>query len=106
MPFEEPRQHHKSEKPKRQKASKVAAIFIKAQAKEPVRYPPHEGNEDADLLAEHKRFRINPLDHIKDYCKHIPYNSEKKLFFEKTGREALEGMSSPFIGTTRAYDPV
>ncbi|KAF2145210.1 uncharacterized protein K452DRAFT_201841, partial [Aplosporella prunicola CBS 121167] len=76
--------------PKRQKASKVAAIFIKAKAKEPVRYPPHEGNEDADLLAEHKKFRINPLGHIKDYCRHIPYNSEKKLFFEKTGREALE----------------
>lgn len=30
--------------------------------------------------------------HIVEYPRHIPYNSEKKSFLEKTGRESFEGM--------------
>lgn len=28
---------------------------------------------------------------IGEYCRHIPYNSEKKGFLERTGRESFEG---------------
>ncbi|GME48700.1 putative apses transcription factor xbp1 protein [Neofusicoccum parvum] len=76
--------------PKRQKISKVAAVFVKGKAKGDVRYPPHEDVDDPQLAAEHRKFQIYPMGHIKDYPRHIPYNSEKKCFLTKTGREAFE----------------
>lgn len=33
------------------------------------------------------------MGHIAEYPRHIPYNSEKKTFQEKTGRESFEGNS-------------
>lgn len=87
----------------RQKPAKDAALFSKGQAKEPVNYPPYECQENngvlnraerQELVAQHKRFRIYPSGGdeglIYDYVRHIPYNSEKKTFFGKTGREGFE----------------
>ncbi|KAF4307356.1 putative apses transcription factor xbp1 protein [Botryosphaeria dothidea] len=76
--------------PKRQKISKVAAVFVKGKAKGDVRYPPYENVDDPELAAEHRKYQIYPVDHIRDYPRHIPYNSEKKSFLAKTGREAFE----------------
>ncbi|KAM5438470.1 hypothetical protein MferCBS31731_005047 [Microsporum ferrugineum] len=35
-------------------------------------------------------FEIHPMGHITEFPRHIPYNSEKKSFLEKTGRESFE----------------
>jgi hypothetical protein len=44
------------------------------------------------LLNQHRRFKIFPLGQIHSKgIRHIPYNSDKKDFLEKTGREAFEG---------------
>ena len=75
---------------KKQKMSKDAAIFAKGKIKGEIRYRPCE-DRDAEIEVEHKRFQIYPMGHIADFCRHIPYNSEKKAFSEKTGRESFEG---------------
>ncbi|EHK99412.1 hypothetical protein M7I_4708 [Glarea lozoyensis 74030] len=41
-------------------------------------------------MAEIEKFRIYPMGTIEKFCRHIPYNSEKKSFLEKTGRESIE----------------
>jgi len=76
---------------KKQKMTKDAAIFAKGKIKGRIRYPPCEVQDDDELAVQHERFRVYPMGHIADYCRHIPYNSEKKSFLEKTGRESFEG---------------
>lgn len=71
--------------------TKDAAIFAKGKIKGQIRYPPCE-LQDEDMAVQHRRFQVFPMGHIADYCRHIPYNSEKKSFLEKTGRESFEGM--------------
>lgn len=75
---------------KKQKMTKDAAIFAKGKAKGQIRYPPCEIQDD-EVAVQHRRFQVYPMGHITDYCRHIPYNSEKKSFLEKTGRESFEG---------------
>lgn len=75
---------------KKQKLAKDAAIFAKGKTKGEVRYKPCE-YQDEVLAVEHRRFQIYPMGRISQYCRHIPYNSEKKSFLEKTGRESFEG---------------
>ena len=70
--------------------SKDAAIFAKGKIKGEIRYRPCEIQDD-ETAEQHKRFQIYPMGRITDYCRHIPYNSEKKAFSEKTGRESFEG---------------
>ena len=70
--------------------SKDAAIFAKGKIKGEIRYRPCETQDD-ETAEQHKRFQVYPMGHITDYCRHIPYNSEKKAFSEKTGRESFEG---------------
>lgn len=79
--------------PRRQKVPKDAPIFSEGNKVVGfVNYPPHESGEDHALLAQHQRFRIFPLGQIYNKgIRHIPYNSDKKDFLEKTGREAFEG---------------
>lgn len=64
--------------------------FSKSQAKGTVRFPPFE-DLDEQSLREVRKFRVNPFGGIRNNCRHIPYNSGKKDFFEKTGRESFEG---------------
>tara|TARA_R110002003_G_scaffold70_9_gene6359 strand:+ start:14046 stop:14432 length:387 start_codon:yes stop_codon:yes gene_type:complete len=78
--------------PKRQKVPKDAPIFSQGNKIVGfVNYPPHEVENDQDLITEHRRFQVFPLGEIrKKGVRHIPYNSDKKDFLEKTGRDAFE----------------
>lgn len=75
---------------KKPKLPKDAPIFTRGKVRGELRYPPHE-YQDAELAAEHRRFQIHPMGHIAEFPRHIPYNSEKKSFLDKTGRESFEG---------------
>ena len=70
--------------------SKDAPIFARGKVQGEVRYPPCE-IQDERTAVEHRRFCIFPMGEISEYRRHIPYNSEKKSFLEKTGRGAFEG---------------
>jgi hypothetical protein len=81
--------------PKRQKIPKDAAIFTEgSKVVGQINFPPYEAGEDEELAKQHRRFHIHPMGEIGRYVRHIPYNSEKKDFLAKTGREAFEGMCS------------
>ncbi|KAM0259046.1 hypothetical protein ACHAQJ_003547 [Trichoderma viride] len=54
-----------------------------------INFPPFEDIEEASYQ-EMCRFRVSPFGQIRQSCQHIPYNSSKKDFFEKTGRESIE----------------
>lgn len=56
----------------------------------------HHPFEELDEAAakEVARFQVKPFGRIRESCAHIPYNSGKKDFFDKTGRESFEGKSS------------
>ena len=89
---------------KKQKMTKDGAVFAKAKIKGEVNYAPFE-KFDEDTMREIQRFQVYPLGKIREYSRHIPYNSEKKSFLEKTGRESFEGMVSLqfwYSGFTRA----
>lgn len=88
--------HSKCETPpvKRQRLAKDAAIFTKGRPRGRVRFPPYEAGEDSALAAQHRKYHIHPMGNISDYHRHIPYNSEKKTFLTKTGRDCFEGTST------------
>ncbi|KAI1478459.1 hypothetical protein F4774DRAFT_168499 [Daldinia eschscholtzii] len=54
-----------------------------------VNFPPFENLDEASLR-QVRQFRVRPFGNIQDQSRHIPYNSTKKGFFEKTGRESFE----------------
>ena len=72
------------------KVSKPTATRVKGQAKGEVKYPPYESVDD-ELAAAYEQFKVQPIGHISDYPKRIPYSSEKKTFHLKTGRNGFEG---------------
>lgn len=81
---------------------KDSGSFVKSKAKGTVNFPPFESLDERSLLEIQQRYQIVPLGKIQEYCRHIPYNSGKKDFYEKTGRESFEGQSpSPMLLTTR-----
>ena len=80
---------------KRSKMSKDGAVFAKSKTKGDVNYLPFE-QLSHEMRCEVERFQVYPLGKIEDYSRHIPYNSEKKSFLEKTGRESFEGGLSIF----------
>jgi hypothetical protein len=87
------------------KLPKDAPIFRKGPTKGEVKFPPHEAGDDAELAAQHRRFKIFPggsAGKIADFCHRIPYSSDKKTFLAKTGREAFEGKLSMYSGLTKA----
>lgn len=61
----------------------------KGRVKGVVNFPPFEALEEASL-AQVRRFKVDPFGSIQDTCRRIPYNSGKKDFFSKTGREVFE----------------
>lgn len=79
---------------KKQKMTKDAAVFTKGKIKGDVNFPPFQ-NLGKEAMDEVEKFQVYPFGTIDEYCRHIPYNSEKKNFLEKTGRESFEGMISP-----------
>ncbi|KAF2969529.1 hypothetical protein GQX73_g4048 [Xylaria multiplex] len=72
------------------KIPKDAAVFTKGKPKGAINFQPYE-NLDEMSLHRARMFQVYPLGKIREYARHIPYNSGKKDFFEKTGRESFEG---------------
>lgn len=62
----------------------------RCRVKSPVNFPPYEALDEV-ALREVRRFQIHPFGSIQDSCQRIPYNSGKKDFFSRTGREFFEG---------------
>lgn len=91
---------------KQSKMVKDSGSFVKSKPKGMVNFPPFESLDERSLL-EIKRYQIYPLGKIQEYCRHIPYNSGKKDFYEKTGRESFEGQfPSLLLLTTTREDAV
>ena len=63
----------------------------------PINYPPHEALDEA-AYNQMRPFNVYPFGQISHYCAHIPYSSDKKDVFEKTGRENFNGEENPFLG--------
>jgi hypothetical protein len=76
---------------KKQKMCKDAAVFKAGTIRGECRYPPDEFQDEL-LEAKHQIYEVYPVGDIATYPRHIPYNSEKKLFWDKTGRESFEGI--------------
>ncbi|KAF1911153.1 hypothetical protein BDU57DRAFT_533706 [Ampelomyces quisqualis] len=78
--------------PRRHKIPKDAPIFSEGnKIVGHVNYPPYEAEGSQELTEEHDRFRVFPRGEIqKKGVRHIPYNSDKKDFLDKTGRDAFE----------------
>jgi hypothetical protein len=76
---------------RRPKMTKDGAVFTKGKIVGDVNYPPFD-SLDEEITHEIRKFRVYPLGKIQMYPRHIPYNSEKKTFLEKTGRESFEGI--------------
>ncbi|KAL9038142.1 MAG: hypothetical protein Q9180_003309 [Flavoplaca navasiana] len=73
---------------KRPKLCKDEATFIKGKPQIEVNYWPCEF-QDEKAAAEHRKYKVYPFGEIAEYCKHVPYRSEKKTFLSKTGREGF-----------------
>lgn len=61
-----------------------------------IMFPPFE-NLDPESVQEVQKYKVFPLGEIVKYPRHIPYNSEKKSFLEKTGRHSFEGRNAIHI---------
>ncbi|OHX00841.1 apses transcription factor xbp1 [Colletotrichum incanum] len=71
------------------KMSKDPTPMSKYKPRGVIKYYPFE-NVDEMTGREVHHFRVTPFGRIQESCAHIPYNSGKKDFFEKTGRESFE----------------
>jgi hypothetical protein len=69
-----------------------AKSSARCKAKGVINFPPFEALDEA-ALREVRRFQVHPFGSIQDTCRRIPYNSGKKDFYSKTGREFFEGRS-------------
>lgn len=65
----------------------------------PVNFPPFE-DVDEETKQRIMKFNIREFGSITSSCEHIPYNSSKKDFFAKTGRESIEGLKALVSKTT------
>lgn len=61
-----------------------------------VNFPPFEEGLDAIALQEIRRYRITPFGEIQQRPENIPYNTGKRDFQSKTGRECLDGIDPPY----------
>jgi hypothetical protein len=75
------------------KMTKDPRVLSKSTSKGAVNFPPFE-NVDEASLREIRRFQIHSFGSIIRCCRRIPYNSGKKDFSQKTGRESFEGAHS------------
>ncbi|KAJ3489951.1 hypothetical protein NLG97_g5888 [Lecanicillium saksenae] len=62
----------------------------------PVNYMPFEEGLSPELIRRISLFKVRPFGQIRQSCEHIPYNSSKKDFFEKTGRESIDVLKYEF----------
>lgn len=82
---------------KKLKLAKDVPIFTPGPTRGECRFPPDEW-QDNELAKHHERLEVTPFGEIATYPRHIPYNSEKKEFQQKTGRDFLEGESTYYPG--------
>ncbi|KAH6634574.1 hypothetical protein B0J18DRAFT_406205 [Chaetomium sp. MPI-SDFR-AT-0129] len=75
--------------------SASANAAARPKAKVTVNFPPFEELDEASVR-EVQRFQVHPLGSIQETSERIPYNSGKKDFFSKTGREGFEVFSYSF----------
>ena len=75
---------------KKQKMTKDAAVFSRGKVQGEIRYPPCDVL-DQKVITELQKYSAYPIGKISEFRRHIPYNSDKKTFMEKTGRVAFEG---------------
>ncbi|KAI0391664.1 hypothetical protein F5Y17DRAFT_478479 [Xylariaceae sp. FL0594] len=80
---------HRPVMAKQHKMPKDAAVFTKSKPKGAINFRPYE-NLDEPSLRLVRKFQVYPLGKMEEYSRHIPYNSGKKDFYEKTGRESFE----------------
>ncbi|KAI1394059.1 uncharacterized protein F4822DRAFT_439842 [Hypoxylon trugodes] len=73
----------------KQKIPRNTAITPTSRPKGTINFPPYERLDEA-ALRQVRKFRVHPFGNIHEHSRHIPYNSGKKDFFEKTGRESFE----------------
>lgn len=68
----------------------------------PIKYAPFE---DLDAYSHRQilHFGVYPFGNIADYCAQVPYSSDKRDVFEKTGRECLRGKFSPLARGSFCY---
>lgn len=79
---------------KRPKMTKDGPVFRQGSVQGELRYPPCE-ERDEHLAKIHAEWRLHPMGRIADYPRHIPYQSDKKTFQEKTGRDSFHGTLVP-----------
>ncbi|KAL6898361.1 hypothetical protein GGI43DRAFT_385236 [Trichoderma evansii] len=86
------------------KSSAGVANMTRSKPLGPINFAPFEEIDQASYR-EICRFRVSPFGKIRQSCQHIPYNSSKKDFFEKTGRESIEVFKYEFRlpGTEKIY---
>jgi hypothetical protein len=77
---------------KKAKMPKDSPVFRPGNTVGEVRYPPCE-ERDEELARIHREFRLHPMGEIAKFPRHIPYQSDKKSFQEKTGRDSFHGTS-------------
>lgn len=71
-------------------ATRESESLPKSKPKGDINYPPFE-NIDEESKRKVVHFQVHPFGNITSSFSHIPYNSGKKDFSQKTGRERLEG---------------
>lgn len=90
---------------KGKKAIKDTVMFNRGPPAEGVNYLPFESsdpticlidNDREELMRQHRLFRIKPSEEdgegqIRNFTRMIPYSSDKKNFFLKTGKEGFNG---------------
>ncbi|KAM3462746.1 hypothetical protein MY5147_009777 [Beauveria neobassiana] len=62
----------------------------------PVNFMPFEEGLSPEMVREIAHFQVRPFGQIRQSCEHIPYNSSKKDFFGKTGRESIDVLKYEF----------
>ncbi|KAJ2975677.1 hypothetical protein NQ176_g5389 [Zarea fungicola] len=62
----------------------------------PVNFMPFEQGLSEEVLQEIAQYEVQSFGHIRESCEHIPYNSSKKDFFGKTGRESIDVLKYEF----------
>jgi hypothetical protein len=76
------------------KICKDSPVFLRGSTRGELRYSPFEYSDDTlvpgsdkTLKDFHDELHLYPRGSIGDYPRHIPYNSEKRVFLDKTGRD-------------------
>ncbi|KAF4513566.1 hypothetical protein G6O67_000821 [Ophiocordyceps sinensis] len=75
--------------------ARSAASPLRSRTQGPVRFPPFE-DVSTQVMQEIATYQISPFGQIQLCSEHIPYNSAKKNFYAKTGRESIEAFKYEF----------